>query len=74
MLQIRLCTESPKQRLHPFDGTGLLQLRDLVEILPPQLTVHLFQFDQELQSSFTKKHINKIFAKGDINLCMESLL
>ena len=54
MLQTRLFAESPKQRLPPFDGDGLIQSRDLVEIPPPQLTVQLFQFDQELQPPFTK--------------------
>ena len=54
MLQTRLSTESPKQGVPPFDGAGLIQSRDLVEIPPPQLTVQLFQFNQELQPPFTK--------------------
>ena len=53
MLQTRLSTESPKQRVPPFDGAGLIQYRDLVEIPPPQLTVQLFHFNQELQPPFT---------------------
>ena len=53
MLQTRLSTELPKQGVPPFDGAGLIQSRDLVEIPPPQLTVQL-QFNQELQLPFTK--------------------
>ena len=54
MLQTRLSTESPKQRLPPFDGAGLIHSRVLVEIPPLQHTVQLFQFNQELQPPFTK--------------------
>ena len=54
MLQTRLSTESPKQRVPPFDGVGLVQSRVLLDIPPPQLTVQLFQFNQELQFPFTK--------------------
>jgi hypothetical protein len=54
VLQRRLSTESPTQGVPPFDGAGLIQSRDLVEIPPPQLTVQLFQFHQELQPPFTK--------------------
>jgi len=54
VLQTRLSTESPKQRVLPFDGAGSIQSRDLVKIPPPQLTAQLFQFDQELQLPFTK--------------------
>jgi hypothetical protein len=52
--QTRLSIESPKQRVPPFDGAGLIQSRDLLEIPPPQLTVQLVQFNQELQPPFTK--------------------
>jgi hypothetical protein len=38
VLQTPLSTESPKQRVPPFDGDGLLQWRVLLEIPPPQLT------------------------------------
>jgi hypothetical protein len=55
VLQTRLSTESPKQRVPPFDGDGLLQLRVLLEIPPPQLTLQLFQFNQEFQPPFTAK-------------------
>ena len=55
MLQTPLSTESPKQRVPPFDGDGLLQLRVLLEIPPPQLTLQLFHFNQELQPPFTAK-------------------
>ena len=56
MLHAKLSTEAPKQTLPPFDGGGLIQSRDLVEIPPPQLSVQLFQFNQELQPPFTKKN------------------
>jgi hypothetical protein len=54
MLAILCMSFGCPQRVPPPDGAGLVQRRDLVEIPPPQLTVQLFQFNQELQPPFTK--------------------
>jgi len=62
VLQTRLSTKSQKQRVPLFDGVGLVQSRVLLDIPPPQLTVQLFQFNQELQFPFTKtRHVQFIY-------------
>jgi hypothetical protein len=49
VLQTRLSTESPKQRVPPFDGDGLLQLRVLLETIdnPEKLTTYIVHNTQD---------------------------
>lgn len=53
VLQVCVRTAGPEQVVPPPEGGGLVQLRELVCVPPPQLTEHALQALQPVQPPFT---------------------